>query len=1077
MHFYRVFLFLFLCSFHFAFGQLDSLVNSGVQLDKAKALSDSGLYDLAIKELKRIEPRDTNYVNSLSALADVYLSNEQYQQAIETAQLGLQKPSSFRSNLLIIQGMAYTQYGEYEKAKSVFDTGIQEFPFYTTFLLQKGKMYYAQGAYDNAEKLFLQALHLSPFNSISHLHLGIISMLRGEKVHGMMAMGIYLAINNSNNKQLVLLERFVKNELTDEFTLPPSADNAFTRLDGILRSRIAMEEGYKTRISINAGIVKQYQLMFDQLTLQDYSSNDPWIKYYLPVYKQLIKSNLQDAFVYHILKSTSIQQVPEWAKKNQVTLDQFYNVINSNLKQLRESKMLPELGYKEVVSCWYDNNSRLESIGNKNANDKPIGLWYYFFLNGVMQAKGDYDGQGNKKGLWKYYNDSGYLINTENYDTDLRERFTQEGKCWQKYYLRNNKVDGEVFIYYDCDAVNEHLNYRNGLRNGPGEVYAINGTVLERFTYLNDSLHGKYESYFETGEKQLMSNYERGYLQGTITRFHRNGKVLSQGDYKTGKATGHWKFYHDNGQLSEEGQYKDDNPWGEFRYYDRSGRLKEIRNYNTEGEIHGENTFYYQGNLHYKLKNEKGRMVAVTYFDMTGNEIAAYQEVNGIMTGRSHFPTGEVRSEYTYKDGKATGSWMFYDRSGYLDSEYEYVNDEIHGRVLEYYPNKMIKVKLDYQHGKKHGLYQEYYSNGKLRVQGWYQEGMSQQRWLSFHPNGVIKSDEYFINNQQAGVAYYYAQDGKLFTSDEVNNNKVIDYKIFNEHGEQISKMNYSKSKAEVLAKYKSGGEYQRVEILCGKINGKNSILFSDGTLFRSRNYLNGKLHGPIERAGAFGELMTKGLYIDGNSEGKWIWYYPGGSKETIGRYLNDERDSVWTYYYENGAVSNLNVYDNGKRQGISKLFGPDGQLIAEKKYDQGNLIGYHVGGTPEDAWIIFSGKGILKATYADGKPALEEHYENGKMHGVEKIYYKNGKLFSHANYAHGEYEGEQISYYPDGKVRTKRNYLMDEEHGRCEWYDTMGKLEKVEYYEYGYLHGICTLYKAGKKVKEVKFWYGLPQE
>ncbi len=1075
MVYYRLLFLICLTSYQMGFGQIDSLVNSGIQLEKAKILSDSGLYDLAIEELKRIEPRDTNYQKSLSELADVYLSKHQYQDAIETAQLGLRQVSSYRSNFLLIQGMAYTQLGEYAKATVTFDAGIKEFPFYTPFLLQKGKMYYAQAAYSEAERLFFQALELSPFNSISHLHLGIISMLRGEKVRGMMAMGIYLAINNTSNKQLVILERFVKNELTDEYTVPPAAENAFTRLDGIIRSRIAMEEDYKTRIPIDAGVVKQYQLMFDQLALQEYTSNDPWITYYLPVYKQLIKSNLQDAFVYHILQSTTIKQVPQWTKNNQSTLDAFYNVVNSTLKLHREKKVLSALGYKETVFCWYDDYSRLESIGNKNSNDQPVGRWYHYFNNGVMQASGEYDNQGNKKGIWKYYNESGYLTTIENYETGLRERFTQQGKPWQRYYLRNNQVDGEAIIYYDCGVVNEQLNYSNSMRNGPGNVFAIDGTELERFTFLNDSLQGKYESFFVTGEKQVLCYYDRGKLTGTYTRYHPNGMVNSQTDYNIGKATGKTKFYYDNGQVSEEGQYHDDNPVGEFRYYDRKGRLTEIRNYNNEGKVHGENTFYDQGILYCKLINENGRMIAATYVNTTGKEIATYKEVNGDMTGRSHFPTGEVRSEYTYKDGKATGVWKYYDRSGYLNSEYPHVNDEIHGQVVEYYPNNKVKVKLFYNKGKKHGPFEEFFSNGKLQAQGWYQDGLAQQRWLHYHPNGKIRSDEYFLNNQQVGSGYYYSQTGNLYISIEMMDDKIVEYKIFNEQGEPISSAILNKNNVEVVARFKSGREFQHMEILCGRMAGKSSILFPDGMQFRTTQYRNGKLHGLSEHAGAFGEPMSMGNNVDGNSEGRWVWYYPNGVKETIGSYLNDERDSVWTYYYENGTISQLNSYENGKREGISKVFGPDGQLILEKKYNQGDIIAYRVPTGSNEEWVTFSGTGLIKATYPNGKPSLEAHYDKGTLHGVQKIYYSSGKLFTHFNFDYGNQEGQQIVYYPDGKVRSTRNYTMDNEIGRCEWYDATGKIERVEQYESGYLNGVSTLYQSGKKVKEVKFWYGLP--
>lgn len=439
--------------------QQDSLVNSGHQLERAKILSDSGKYEPAIKELKRIDPRDTNYVVALSRLTDAYLSIGEYREAIKVTEEGLNQASSHRSDFLVSQGMAYTQLGEYEKASNVFDLGINEFPFYPAFVLQKGKMYYVQKRYDEAEKLFFQGLELSPFNSISHLHLAIISMLRGEKVRGMMAMGLFLSINNQNNKQLVSLERFVKNQITDEGTIPPSSANPFARLDGIIRSRVAMESGYKHRIPIDAGIVRQYQLLFDQLALQQYNSADPWISFYLPVYQEIMKNNVQEAFVYHMLQSSSIKEVPEWTKKNKPVLEKFYGVVNTSMRKWREKKTLPQMGYREEVTCWYDDDSRLESIGNKNAKGDEIGLWHFYHLNGALKAMGHFNDQGNKKGVWQYYNDLGHKIVLENHDTGLYERFTREGKPAQRYFLKDGKANGEVILYYDCGAVRERLNY------------------------------------------------------------------------------------------------------------------------------------------------------------------------------------------------------------------------------------------------------------------------------------------------------------------------------------------------------------------------------------------------------------------------------------------------------------------------------------------------------------------------------------------------------------------------------------------------------------------------------------------
>ena len=56
------------------FSQVDSLVNSGSVIKKGKILSDSGKYELAIREFARIDPRDTNYLYSISELAPIYIA-------------------------------------------------------------------------------------------------------------------------------------------------------------------------------------------------------------------------------------------------------------------------------------------------------------------------------------------------------------------------------------------------------------------------------------------------------------------------------------------------------------------------------------------------------------------------------------------------------------------------------------------------------------------------------------------------------------------------------------------------------------------------------------------------------------------------------------------------------------------------------------------------------------------------------------------------------------------------------------------------------------------------------------------
>jgi len=258
--------------------QTDSLVGSGVVINSAKQLYDSGKYELAIKELLHIDPRDTNYVYSLSELTRSYFENKQYDKTILSCEKGLVSSSPFRSSLLNSMAKAYAAQGNFEKAYSILTRAINEFPFDYRLTYRYGVILYEQKKFNEAETQLFKTIDLNPFHSGAHLYLSEMSMLRGQKVRGMFSMGVYLALNNTMNTQLVILEHFVKNELTDEYTIPPSP-NSFERLDEFISAKISFEDDYKTKIPIDLGVVKQYQLLFDQLGEQKDAGDDPWMKF------------------------------------------------------------------------------------------------------------------------------------------------------------------------------------------------------------------------------------------------------------------------------------------------------------------------------------------------------------------------------------------------------------------------------------------------------------------------------------------------------------------------------------------------------------------------------------------------------------------------------------------------------------------------------------------------------------------------------------------------------------------------------------------------------------------------------
>lgn len=1053
---------------------LDSLIHSGFHLEKARALVDSGEHESAIRHLKYIDRRDTNYIQALVTLSGAYLANNQHQLAIETSGKGLAKPSAVRARLLLTQAAAYAQSNDYAKADSIYKLGAREYPFFTSFLVEHGKMWYEAGRYRDAESLFLKSLETSPYVATPHLHLGIIAMLRGEKTHGMMAMGIYLALRNQSNRQLVTLESFVKNELTDESTIEPSKSNPFARLDEIIRSRLAMESEYKTRIPIDAGVVRQFQLMFDQLAKNDYPTDNPTTKYYLPIYKRLIAESMQEPFMYHILQSTSIKVVPEWTKKNQKVLDQFYKVANSAIQQIRTTKTLDSSwGYQKPVSFHYNEDNQVESIGENDQAGEPDGLWYYYFPNGVRQAEGRYKA-GKKIGSWKYYNDSGYLTAVENFDTGERLLYTERGEPWQKY-TQKEAIEGEVFLYYPCGEVSEQLNYRNGQQQGVSKVLSPTGGVVEKLNYVSDTLQGPYESFYDTGEKRTIVNYKSGLMHGKYIRYHQNGKVESEGAYERGKATGAWKFYHTNGVVSEEGQYNNDEPSGVFRYYSRKGQLLEIRPYGANDKLHGQNQFFVNGKLHFELSFDSGRVVKAVYYNEAGEPAHTYTEKDGRLAGKGYMPTGELRVEFEYAEGLATGKWRYFDRWGNLESEYEYQGGKLHGKGVEYYANGKVKSVNHYENGETNGLYQSFHANGTLNTTGWYVDGKQEQLWLSYHLSGKVRTEDYFLSGVLTGESFYYNPDGSVFSRFDYVNGKIEDAVVFSAKGESELKRTGNGSSYNVVTYSRSGKELSTLGIQCGNNHGPAITRFADGRPFIENEFFNNKRNGPFKRYSTSGSLELEGYYQMGNSERIWSWYYPNGQLEVRGMFVADERDSVWVYYHENGKMSARHEFENGERHGITQFFNFGGALVMEYQYIKGDLVAWRAPGAAQ--WTPFNGSGVIRSKYPNGVVAFEDSFKNGQLHGSRKFFFENGVLFKEIQFQEGLDHGVNVVNYPTGKPRLRAHYAFDENHGLIEYYSPDGTLSETGQYVEGVANGTFSFFKNGKKTSETEFWYGSPIE
>lgn len=1053
------------------------LIHSGEVIDRGKFLYDSGAYEKAIAQYLTVPKRDTNYVYMLTELALAYTANEQYDKALAVCEEALSKPSIHQAHLLRTQAIATDKKGEYAKSVALFQKAIEKYPFDYSLIYNLGITYYNGKEYDKAIDCFFNVLELNPFHSGSHLNLGRISIGRGRKTHAVLSFGMYLSLSNQDNGRLVFIDKFLSNQVEEEGSLTASGTNACEKLDQILRSKIAMDNNFKTKVPVSAPVVKQFEMFFEQLSTINTKTDDRWVQYYLPIYTTLKEQNTIEPFIYNILASADNDDVKKWRKKNEKILDNFYGIANVALKKKREVLTPPSrFGFKEPVQAWYNDNRSLDALGVQK-NDKNEGHWIYFHDTYEISAEGVFT-NGTKTGIWKYYYPTGEVRSIENSETGEITTFFKTGAKHQHYYLNDNNTEGDVEFYFASGGLREKLLYKQDKRNGPGQSFYPSGKKEMTYQYTDNNATGEFVSYFENGQVYNKSPYKEDKLHGKYEEYFAHGNLRMSGEYVEGEVNGPWKYYYSNGQLEKEGSSKNGLTVGEWVFYDKQGLLTGKMTFNDKGEYHGDHPNYNEGKLYYTQTYKNDILVKLVYVDRSGKEIGKFENSNGTFSAKTFYHSGQLNSEGAYKKGKADGTWRYYNPEGTKLSEYTYVDGLAQGVATEYFRSGAIKYIFPYKDNRFDGYFSEFYPDGKVKQEGWYKDGLRQQQWLTYYSDGTLESDYYYLNGVTIEATYDYNNDGKLYVTTLYDlQGNVTDIQYVNATGKVITKTRLEKGKKIFETFHTSGKPKTRFDILEGVYTGSITKWFPDGSIYYTFPMMNNQRHGTYKYYSITNQLEVEGSYVNGQQEGKWTGYTPNGLVDYTGVYINGERDSLWTNYFPHGGVSSLIAYKDDERHGVSRYNSLEGTPILEKLYERGSLVAYRKV-NPDNQfgeWTLFTGNTSISVQYSNGKIAMEEHYKNGLLDGVRKLYFNTGKLYSEYSYKEGNYEGPYKMYYPSGKMREQGEYHNDELHGVIESFNEDGTLFKSETFLLGSRNGKAIVYKKGAKVKEINFWAGTP--
>ena len=1060
--------------------------------EQGVALHDKGEYAAAIREYLLVPSSDSGYVDIQGELALSYLQNKQFKEAAEASRRAIALGMHNAQPYYVLAEAEENLKHEPETFQAYTD-GLKRFPYNQLLWFNQGVSHDALKHRQQALPSWQRSLELNPLHPGTHYQLAWLALEQGQTARALISLLTYLAIvpDGPNSKNaLITAEKIATNtqELDEKEREKPFVPNAaFQDLDLLITSKAALRSDYKSKVKFDANIVKQTQLLVEKFPAAEPTETDLWLRTYAPMVEALRQDDNLTAFTYLILSSADDKRAAKWVQSNKSKVERMSAAVGLALLSLRAQQ--PVVGEPATVrrSAWF-HKGVLQGIGAGETKDGEItnlrGPWLVLDRTGAISEQGRFSEAGERTGRWYAYHPNGRVFKEMNYNANgkFEGRYVEyfdNGALSVEGGYQNGTIVGPVKLYHYCGQVREVRPYEKGDINGEVVFYYPSGKLQRRANYRGDKLEGTSASFYPDGTAEATFTYAEDQRHGPFEVFYPGKKTERKGSYEKGELHGDYQDFFSNGQVANTGRYDHAKPVGRWQTFYESGKPSEEKNFDpTTKELHGVFKDYdQQGRLTSELEYNQGRVVRFTDFDGQGKQLAQTAVAKkGRTAMKSLRADGTVAFTGAYQDGFMTDEWRWFRRDGSLSAVRHYRQGKQQDVEELYASTGRVQRRNHYLDGDLHGLTEQFYDHGQLQRTGYYEGGDQRGSWRQYYPTGQL-SEEYNVNGDDAhGLSRSYTPGGRLTQERWFEYDRLLSLTAFDSTGQVLDRIKIEPATKSFTLHYPGGQPRIETGMLCYDYEGAEKWSLPNGKTEISEAYERDNREGPYRRYHPLtGQLIVEGTYRHGKLEGEFKNYYASGKLSRVGRYRNGNSEGEWLSYFENGQLERASTYVNDELDGYLRTYNMAGELVVEKVYENGELLGFRgpgPDGKPGSGPL--QPVGIIKTTFANGKPAATETYVKGQLTGSRVYYYSSGQVYRRLeNNADGQLTGTATTYYPTGKVQEEEQYALDELHGRCRYYRPDGTLEREETYRCGEKAGPTVYYDAQGKnaVRTDHYW------
>jgi antitoxin component YwqK of YwqJK toxin-antitoxin module len=574
-------------------------------------------------------------------------------------------------------------------------------------------------------------------------------------------------------------------------------------------------------------------------------------------------------------------------------------------KTIRYNTVPGENGDKYTLIYYYPDGT--PKITVVLSGEKYVGDYRYFYSDGTLQCKGQYDEHEKPAGQWTEYHPDGKTLNVYTYEKGKKhgeeEVYSVDGRLTAKIVWKNGII--QEIVHFNADGSEKER--RKPLKDKIVlDIYFFDGDISYLYRQMpykaNGNTHGKMLTYTPSGSILSERNYKDNQLDGVSKLFYPNGKLEKYTEYKNDVVHGLVLEYNENNVLISEGYYHEGSPaYIDYTYFP-NGSLSSVNLYDGTEPVNSKN-YFPDGSLSSETFYKHGLTDRTNHYDQHGKLLAADTFSYGNGEKHVYYLNGRIQEKGTLKANALCGDYICYNFNGEEISRCRYFEGLIDGKLSV--PEKIMPSTIAYEGhyilGNAYGKHKWNHFTENCYIEN-YRNNISEDTCLFYHENGNLAVCYLRNDDERNGITTGFAADGKTVCFRlKYNYGQIYAYSYMDKDGKMTDFQLMGKEKVTIVSYYPNGKKSSESSFENYLRQGKDILYFPNGKVFKEVNFVDGNYEGEKEARYENGNLRYKEYYKNDMLNGKCEYYHSNGKPKLVVDYVDDFIHGTVELYDEAG--------------------------------------------------------------------------------------------------------------------------------------------------------------------------------